>query len=109
MRRRSIATAQVISRPMKFIERLLSAVAWLQIFVSPVVIGAITGGIIWLALRGSRGIVLGAASVLIGCVAGIAFAEKARKGKGTIEFISRNIAHPELHEKKLTDDSDRIK
>ena len=83
---------------MKFIERLLSALAWLQIFISPAIIGAITGVLIWLALRSLWGICLGAVVALIGCAAGIAFAEKARRNKGTIEFMARNIGHPELRE-----------
>ena len=85
---------------MKFIERLLSVLAWLQIFISPTFIGAISGGLIWLAMRGAWGIGLGTAVAIAGAVVGIAFAEKARRGKGTIEFMSRTIAHPELREKE---------
>ncbi|MCC3153843.1 hypothetical protein Q3A66_13020 [Hymenobacter sp. BT770] len=85
---------------MKIIERLLSVLGWLQIFISPAIIGAVTGAFIWLALRGSLGIVLGLSMGILGCFAGSVFAEKARRGKGTIEFMSRTIAHPELREKE---------
>ena len=85
---------------MKIIERLLSALAWLQIFISPAIIGAIAGVAIWLALRGLLGVILGLIAGLSGCISGIVFAEKARLGKGTIEFMSRITAHPELREKE---------
>ena len=85
---------------MKIIEWLLSSLAWLQIFISPAIIGAILGLIIWLNMRNVWG--LGAAIIiaLIGCGVGVAFTEKARRGKGTIEFMSRNIAHPGPREKE---------
>lgn len=85
---------------MKQIERLLSVLAWLQVFFSPAIIGSVAGGIIWLALRGSLGLTIGIIVALAGWAAGIVFAEKARRRKGTIEFMSRNIGHPELREKK---------
>ena len=94
---------------MKFIERLLSALAWLQIFVSPAIIGVAAGILIWLILRGFWGVALGAAVAVVGIIIGIAFAEKARRDKGTIEFMSRTIAHSELREKELTNDPSRIK
>jgi hypothetical protein len=52
---------------------------------------------------------LRAAVAITGLVAGGAFAEKTRRNKGTIEFMSRTIAHPELCEKELTNDPSRIK
>ncbi|MBD2721746.1 hypothetical protein [Hymenobacter armeniacus] len=94
---------------MKLIERLLSVLAWLQIFISPALIGIIVGAAIWLIIKGTWGIILAAVTVAAGVIAGIAFAEKARRAKGTIEFMSRLIAHPELREKEITNDSDRIK
>ncbi|MBO2009573.1 hypothetical protein [Hymenobacter negativus] len=89
---------------MKFIEWLLSALAWLQIFISPFIIGIIGGGIVWLIWRDLCGVALASTVVLFGCINGIVFAEKARRSKGTIEFMSRTIAHPELREKGIIND-----
>ncbi|WP_210519842.1 hypothetical protein [Hymenobacter terricola] len=94
---------------MKFIERLLLALAWLQIFISPAIIGVIIGAIVWLNKRNGLSLGLAIVTALIGCIAGVIFAEKARRGKGTIEFMSRAIAHPELREKELANDPDRTK
>jgi disulfide bond formation protein DsbB len=85
---------------MKIIEQLLSSLAWLQIFISPAIIGAFFGVIIWLNMRNAWGLSAAIIIALIGCGIGIAFAEKARRGKGTIEFMPRNTAHPELREKE---------
>jgi hypothetical protein len=85
---------------MQFIERLLSLLAWLQILISPAIIGSIIGLIIWLSMRNNWGLGLAMLSALAGCSAGIAFADKARRSKGTIEFMSRTIAHPELRGKE---------
>lgn len=85
---------------MKIIERLPSAMAWLQIFSSPAIIGAILGVILWVNMRNVWGLSAAIITALIGCSLGIAFAEKARRGKGVIEFMARNIAHPELREKE---------
>ncbi|UOQ97127.1 hypothetical protein MUN81_18035 [Hymenobacter sp. 5317J-9] len=85
---------------MKIIEWLLSSLAWLQIFISPAITGSIIGVIIWLNMRNALGFSAAIIIALIGCGVGVAFAEKARRGKGTIEFMSRNIAHPELREKE---------
>ena len=84
---------------MKIIEWLLSVLAWLQIFISPAIIGIVLGVIIWLNMRNVWGLSAAILIALIGCGIGIAFAEKARRNKGTIEFMARNIAHPELREK----------
>ena len=94
---------------MKIIELLLSLLAWLQLFISPALIGSFLGLVVWLNWRTSWGLSTGLGLALVGCAVGVIFAEKARRGKGTIEFMSRNIAHPELREKKLTNDPDRIK
>lgn len=85
---------------MKIIEWLLSSLAWLQIFISPAIIGVALGVIIWLNMRNVWGLSAAVIIALIGCGLGIAFAEKARRNKGTIEFMARNIAHPELGEKE---------
>ena len=87
---------------MKLIERVLSALAWLQIAASLAVVGLALGLLLWLAIRGIWGVGIGVAVALLGCGAGAVFAEKERRGKGTIVFLSRLIAHPELknNEKK---------
>ena len=82
-----------------FLKNLTSFFAWLQIMVSPSLVGVIVGGLAWLGLKGVPGIVVGSACAALGVGLGIWWAEKARKGKGTVAFVSRIRSHPELHEK----------
>ncbi|MFC6225065.1 hypothetical protein ACFP2F_17585 [Hymenobacter artigasi] len=82
---------------MKLIEQLLSSLAWLQLFIAPALIGSFLGLLLWLNFRSGWGVVGGGILALLGIGVGIAFAEKARRGKGTIEFMSRTSAHPELY------------
>lgn len=84
-----------------FLKNLTSLFAWLQIMVSPSLVGVILGGIAWLGLKGVPGAVVGCVCTAVGVGLGIWWAEKARKGKGTVEFISRIRRHPELHEQDL--------
>ena len=81
-----------------FLKNLTSFFAWLQIMVSPSLVGVIVGGLAWLGLKGVPGIVVGSACAALGVGLGIWWAEKARKGKGTIEFVSRIRSHSEWQE-----------
>ncbi|MFD2718376.1 hypothetical protein ACFST9_06595 [Hymenobacter monticola] len=85
---------------MKIIEWLLSSLVWLLIFIAPAITGAIFGVIIWLHSRDAWSLRAAILIVLTGCGVGVAFAEKARRDKGSIEFMARNIAHPELRKKE---------
>ena len=84
-----------------FLKNLTSFFAWLQIMVSPSLVGMIVGSLAWLGLRGVPGVVIGSGCAALGVGLGIWWAEKARKGKGTVEFVSRIRRHPELHEQDL--------
>ena len=83
---------------MRIIKWFLPSLAWIQIFVSPAIIGTSLGVIVWLIMRNAWGLSLAIIIALFGCSVGIALAEKARRSQGTIEFMSRNSAHPELRQ-----------
>jgi hypothetical protein len=78
-----------------FLKNLTSFFAWLQIMVSPSLVGVIVGGLAWLGLKGVLGVVVGSGCAALGIWLGIWWAEKARKEKGTVEFVSRIRSHPE--------------
>ncbi|HEX8659800.1 MAG TPA: hypothetical protein VF690_19815 [Hymenobacter sp.] len=81
-----------------FFKNLTSFFAWLQIMVSPTLGGVVLGGIAWLGLKGIPGAAVGCGCVALGVGLGTWWAEKARKGKGTVEYVSRIRRHPEVHE-----------
>lgn len=79
-------------------ERITSLFAWVQIMVSPSLIGVVSGGFLALYFKSTWGWIAGGILAIAGILIGIAFAEKARKGKGTVDFVARIRRNPELDE-----------
>lgn len=76
----------------------VEVLGWLRIVASPLIIGSIAGFVVYLAVKGIAGILLGSLIALAGLIAGIVWANKVWKKKGTMHFMSRNIAMPELEQ-----------
>jgi hypothetical protein len=81
---------------MKILEWLISFIAWLQIVASPLFFGLIIGFVIYGIYPTTTGLILGIAVATLGLVIGIIFATKIWKKRGTVDFISRVSASPEL-------------
>lgn len=81
---------------MRWLERFTQALAWAQIAVSPLLIGALLGWLGWVTLSGTLGLVLGISLVLLGTGAGIWAAERVRRKADTRQFMARIRRHPEL-------------
>ena len=77
-------------------DRLTAAIAWVEIALSPTLIGLAAGGAAWLALGGVTGQLAGSGLAVTGLTVGGALAEKARRRSGTVAFMARLRAHPEL-------------
>ncbi len=69
---------------------------WLQIVASPLIVGVIVGAIIYLSNPTSARLALAIIVGLAGLIIGILFANKVWKKHGTLYFISRVMATPEL-------------
>jgi hypothetical protein len=87
---------------MKILEWLTSFIAWLQIVFSPLFFGVIIGFIIYGVYPTTTGLVFGIAIAVLGLIVGIIFAARVWKKRGTVDFISRVSASPELDD--LEDD-----
>ena len=74
-------------------------VGWLQIVASPFLIGLIIGGIIYLSKPNATTLIIGIIIVAIGLCIGIIWATRVWRKKGTIHFMSRIMATPELDNK----------
>jgi len=81
---------------MKILEWLTSFIAWLQIVASPLFFGLIIGLVVYEIYPTAIGLILGIAVANLGLVVGIIFATKIWKKRGTVDFISRVSASPEL-------------
>jgi hypothetical protein len=78
---------------------ITESIAWLQIVASPLLIGLIIGSLIYFPNPSRARLVLGSTIAVLGLVIGIIWATKQWKGKGTVWFISRVSATPELDNK----------
>ena len=81
----------------KYFEIITEIIGWLQIVVSPLLVAIIIGSIIYLPNQTTANLIFAILICLAGLVAGIVFANKKFKsGKGTVWFLSRTMATPEL-------------
>ena len=69
---------------------------WLQIFASPFLLGLIIGGIVYLSNPTNTRLWISVIIVGLGLLIGIIWATKVWRKRGTIHFISRIMATPEL-------------
>lgn len=77
-------------------EFITEGIGWLQIVASPLLIGLVVGAIIYFADPTTTRLVIGIIVAAVGLIVGIIWATKQWKGKGTIWFMSRIMATPEL-------------
>jgi len=76
---------------------------------SPFLIGLVIGAAIYFWDQSLTGLLLGLLVALLGLVVGIIWATKQWKGKGTVWFMSRTMATPELDDEDGTNRSGRIR
>lgn len=72
--------------------------AWLRIVASPMMIGIIIGAFIYFSNPGTTSLIFAGAMVCLGLMIGIVWANRQWKGKGTVWFMLRVGATPELDE-----------
>ena len=68
----------------------------IQIVASPLLAAAIIGFLVYVSNPNSLRLIIGIVITVIGLVIGILLAIKAWRGKGTMHFVSRVNASPEL-------------
>lgn len=79
-----------------FFDLFTEIIGWIQIVVSPLLISAVIGAFVYFSHPTTLRLVFGIAIVAVGLIAGIIWATRIWKKKGTINFISRISATPEL-------------
>ncbi len=85
-------------------ELFTEVMGWLQIVASPLLIGLAIGAIIYFSNQTTVRLIIGIGVAVSGLIVGIIWATKQWKGKGTIWFMSRIMATPELD--NLEDEND---
>jgi hypothetical protein len=90
---------------MRIIAFLIEAIGWLKIVASPLIIGSLIGGAIYLLWKNETAMVIGILFALAGAITGIIWATRIWRKYGTMHFLSRLNATPDLdklvHEKKM--------
>jgi hypothetical protein len=85
-----------VSDKKSLFEIFTEIMGWLQIVASPFLAAVILGTIIYFSKPTTTRLVIAVAIVTIGLVIGIIWATRVWKKKGTIHYMSRIMATPEL-------------
>lgn len=91
-------------KPHPAFELFFEIIGWVKIALSPILISTFVGGLIYFLKPNDATMVIAIVILLAGFITGIYFANKAWKKDGTMHFLSRTMATPELDEKKQNDD-----
>ncbi len=83
---------------MKILEWITAFIGWLQIVFFPLFIGLIVGLIVYYNFHTTIGLIIGISITVIGLLIGIIMATRIWKKTGTINFLSRGSASPELND-----------
>jgi len=78
------------------IEILIESISWIQIMISPFLIGLIIGAIIYLSNPVKRNFIIALLIAILGLSIGIIWATKVTKRRGATNFMSGTMATPEL-------------
>ena len=84
----------------KMLEYISEAIGWLQIMASTCIIGGVIGWIVYNQIPGTTGSVIGMLIAASGFIFGIFRATHIRKKYGTVWFLSRYMASPDLDKKQ---------
>ncbi len=84
----------------KLFELITEIIGWIQIVLSPTLIGMLFGIIVYGTFQNQTGEIIGLALVAIGFIIGIIWATKKFKTTGTINFLSKISSTPDLDKKQ---------
>lgn len=83
-----------------FLEITIEITGWLRIMLSPFLIGLVVGGAVYFGYDTLTARAIGIIIAVLGLTIGIVWANRQWKKTGTIAFLSRIEATPELEDKE---------
>lgn len=83
----------------KFLEILFEIIGWIRIVISPLLIGCITGFVIYYNKPDATGTTLAIGIASLGLLLGVIWATKIWRKHGTMAFLSRVDASPDIVER----------
>ena len=84
------------TKKLSFFELTMEILGWLQIVASPLLLASIIGFIIYVSNPSPIRLIIAVVIATLGIIIGIFWATKIWKKKGTIHFMSRIMATPDL-------------
>ena len=93
---------------MKIFEIITEIMGWIRIALSPTLIGIVFGLILYDYFQNLAGIIAGCFIAFIGILIGINWATNKFKTTGTIHFLSRIDASPDLDNLKKSEEKENI-
>jgi hypothetical protein len=81
---------------MSFFDYAIEVVGWLEIVASPLFAGLMIGAVIYFSKPTILRLVIAVCMAAIGLIVGIILATRIWKKQGTMHFVSRIMASPEL-------------
>ncbi len=81
---------------MSFFDYFTEVIGWVQIVASPLLLGLIIAAFIYFSNPTTWRLIIAIGVALLGLIVGIVFATRVWKKQGTIHFVSRIMATPEL-------------
>lgn len=82
----------------RIFEKITEIIGWFQIVISPTLLCSGIGALIYFSNPNSTNLIIAVCIGLLGLVCGIVYANRIWKTKGTVWFMSRVSATPELDE-----------
>lgn len=82
---------------MKIVAFFIEILAWLRIVVSPLFIGGIIGGLVYMKWENETGFAVGILIAAIGLVVGITWATTIWYKHGTLNYMAKLSETPELN------------
>jgi hypothetical protein len=92
----------------KIFEIITEIIGWILIALSPTLIGIVFGLIIYNYFQNLGGLIVGSFIAFIGLLMGIAWATNKFKTTGTMYFLSRIDASPDLDKLKKSEEKENI-
>jgi uncharacterized protein YacL len=81
-------------------DSVFEIIGWIQIAISPIIIGAIIAFFVYSSNKNKAGFIIAVIIFFAGVILGAIWATSVYKKKGTIFFMSRVSASPELDKKE---------
>jgi hypothetical protein len=91
-----IQNSEIKKEGMSPFDYFTEVIGWLQIAAFPLLLGLLAGACIYFSDPTTVRLVIGIGVVITGLITGIVFATRVWNKKGTVYFVSREMASPEL-------------